>query len=751
MIDRAMNAPRSIKRTGRRLALRARRIGRRVVRSRAARRSAAAAAILAIAFVLGAWGVAPYVVSTALDRWAHGAPGRVARAERIGIDPFTLTVTLDGFVAAAGHATVSADRVVVDLGAATLLGPRVVLDAVRVERPHAVLAVPRETLAHVAGAWAGTRRYRIERLEIDDASVDWPGGQGGAAGRLGAIALVAEGIDAEAEAPAVFELVIGDAAGGRIRAEGHAHVGRHEVSARVEVRSVDTGTVGEWVLRDAAAAAGTLTGSALVDWRGTDRAAALRDVDVVVRDARLFADEAVVAARLDAAGSLRLSSDRFTASGRIALERASLRGGDGGERLDADRIDVTAFDIDLKRVAHEAAGAPDPAGVERMLARVEGTIAADVAVQSPDGGSPSLSLRAASVGDRDHDVELQLRDVPAVLLAPHAERLAGRTIARGAVDADLEFRRRGVHVTGTAAVRGRHIELGTSADGDDGGDDDPIAFGLALLEDADGEAATTVRFESRGSVSAALADALVDRLAALGERPFDALAAASGASDEALDVVPFPAGEAEPDPEGADMLARLAAGLLARPRIGVRVHGTAEHGLDRAALAAAQIELHVTLATAGADAIARPRPVDFDSPRHRDVLDEFAGERLGAERRETIASYFMRDEDGAVVETERSEYYRALFDALVESEAIPRNALERLARYRARSIAAALERHGVAAERIEIAPPVLRASAERDEGAGEPRIVTSSLEAFVASDPALARSAGVVFNVADHD
>src|SRR5690606_31068911 len=212
-----------------------------------------------------------------------------------------------------------------------------------------------------------------------------------------------------------------------------------------------------------------------------------------------------------------------------------------------------------------------------------------------------------------------------------------------------------------------------------------------------------------------------------------------------------PAGAAEPDREGAEALARLAGALVARPKVGIRVHGVAEQAADRDALAAAQIELHVTLATAGADAIARPRPVDFDSPRHRDVLDEFAGERLGAERRETIASYFTRDASGAVIDAERSDYYRALFDALVESETIPRSALERLARYRARSIADALERHGVAAERIEIAPPVVRATDERDGGVDEAPLVSSTLEAFLASDAALARSAGVVFNVADHD
>src|SRR5690606_30860947 len=154
--------------------------------------------------------------------------------------------------------------------------------------------------------------------------------------------------------------------------------------------------------------AGTVTGSAQLDWRGAEPVVALRDIALVVRDARLGEGDGIAAVSVDAAGSVELRPDRTTASGRAALE---------------------------------------------------GTIAAELEAEIADGGRASVSLRAARAGERSRDVELELRDVPAAVLAPHAKRLTGRTIAHGAVDAELELEQRDGRLAGTAAVRGLDLEL----------------------------------------------------------------------------------------------------------------------------------------------------------------------------------------------------------------------------------------------------------------------------------------------------
>ncbi|MFO7287405.1 MAG: hypothetical protein C0P79_011160 [Gammaproteobacteria bacterium] len=677
-----MSSRRPIGRTGRRLAVRGRRIGRRLVRSRAARRAAAAAAIVVVAFAVGVWGVIPYAVATSLERWAYAAPGRTAAATRVGVDPFELRLTLDGVTVGSDGATLSAERAVLDFGAAALLGRRIALDAVRIERAEIKVDSPREVLRRV-DEWLENLRYRIERLEIDATVIEWPASSTAGAGRLNGVTFAVGGLDLDAPAPAAFEFVIGDAAGGRVRTEGEILPARREVSARVAVEDVDLGRVGQWIA-GRSVADGTSSGSMTIDWRSQDGVIALRDVDLAVHDARL--------------------GEGFAASAVAVAGKAEFR---------ADRL-----------------------------------IHADLDAELTDGGRVSLSIRNAE--DRAHDVALRFEEIPAAMIARHAERHAGRRIERGVIDAEIEYRQRGDDLAGVATLRGRGLELGASADPDE---DARIAFGLALLENADGEAAMTVPFEANDGtrLPQALAETLTEHLMTIAERPFDALARAGAANGATLDAVSFRPGEAEPDPEGAEALAALADALLARPRIGIRVHGAADERVDRDALAAAQIELHVALETASAEEIARPKPIDLDVPFQREVLHEIAVERLGVERVETIASYFTRDASGAVVEAERRDYHRALFDALVENEAIPRNALERLARYRARAIAALLARHGVAEERIEIASPVVLEAGEPQTIDDEVRSVTSTLEAFLAADAALARSAGVVFNVADHD
>src|SRR5690606_36487872 len=279
------------------------------------------------------------------------------------------------------------------------------------------------------------------------------------------------------------------------------------------------------------------------------------------------------------------------------------------------------------------------------------------------------------------------------------------------------------------------------APGDGGAEDaggDQVALALALLEDQHGVAETAYVLEApndrRERADRIVAASVVAQLETIAAAPFDALGLAAGIDGAALETVSFAPGEAEPaEPE---TLAALTEALLARPGIGLRVRGVADRTLDRDALAAQQIELHVTLATAGPTVVARPRPVDFASPRHRDVLDEFAGERLSSEERETIASYFSRTPDGRIVEEERSAYYRALFDALVENEPIPASGIERLGRYRARAIASALAANGVAEERLEIGPAITREAGEAAPQIEVP-LAVFALSDLAAPDPAV--------------
>jgi hypothetical protein len=404
----------------------------------------------------------------------------------------------------------------------------------------------------------------------------------------------------------------------------------------------------------------------------------------------------------------------------------------------AERIELTdgvleIIDAGLDGARASAAAWVTASDVAGTVERVGAGVIASVSARVGDGGTATLDMRTAFGAADARDVTLELQGVPAAVFAEHAERLAGYVLNGGTVHATIEYRIDENGIDGNARVGGRGVGIEPAAgplpssSSENLSRIENIELALALLEDASGGAETSFDFRApqdaagEAYIGGMLAAGVVGELQAVAASPFDAIGAAAGVEGAALSAVSFPPGGAEPSEPAT--LDALAEALNARPRIGLRVPGVADGVLDRDALAVQQIELHVTLATAGQTLVARPQPVDFASPRHQDVLDEFARERLGDEQRETIASYFARTPDGRIVDSDRAAYYRALFDALVENEAIPENGIARLGRYRARAIADGLAARGIMESRIEIAPAVVRSDGE---GAGEQRRTAAS-------------------------
>jgi hypothetical protein len=223
----------------------------------------------------------------------------------------------------------------------------------------------------------------------------------------------------------------------------------------------------------------------------------------------------------------------------------------------------------------------------------------------------------------------------------------------------------------------------------------------ALLEDRDRQISLSLPFaSSSGTVFDAATAALRARVAALTETPFIALEPAIEAGSPLASAIPFLPGDAALGDAALLTIDQLTTALNDRPRLGTRILGGYDPDADRDALARQQIELHVQLATAGPGDQSRPAPVDFDSPRVRDVLDEFAGERLTADRVAALTDRYNCD--GAFSAICQRSYYRVVFDALVANEEIAPTTLNRLGRFRAQSIADALRQRGIADSRIEV-------------------------------------------------
>jgi len=397
------------------------------------------------------------------------------------------------------------------------------------------------------------------------------------------------------------------------------------------------------------------------------------------------ADLVVTADRAAAAASLLLAAteDGIDVSGRIEVDSARLSVHD--ERV----VPPQSFAFDDAAVLVVADADADGLSL-RLGGRPRGVGEATLRVRVPPGVTA------------EHRVSIEAVRLPATKLSAYAVDALGRRLGAGNADLSLEYSLSGNRVDGSLRIVARELafatgtaELGSNVGGPS------LELAVALLENPDRIIEIDLPFSSYiGTVRNAVTAALKARLATVTEAPFDTLAPLMDGAAEATNAVPFLPGDAALNDRALASIVRLAYALNARPRLAVRVHGGYDPTVDRDALARQQIELHVQLATAGPNAQARPTRVDLDSARARNVLDEFAGERLPAARMAELAGRF--DCRGASLPVCEHAYYEQIFDALVANEEITPTALNRLGRFRAQSVVDALREHGIADERIEL-------------------------------------------------
>jgi outer membrane protein OmpA-like peptidoglycan-associated protein len=631
------------------------------------------------AYGLGAWLALPYLVERALARYESSVPGRTASVGRIGVEPFVLGVELT------------------DL---RLLDPDAAL-TVRVPRLRARLS-PRSLLA---------RRWVLERLEFDTPSIQFGLAAAGEAfraafdsaeiGRLqidaGTVAIVApdrpaqqhavlrnvvlriNGLDIRSESAGRFTLAAESAGGASLAADGELTGGFGGASGRLAASGLALEELGAWL---GASLAGlsprgrlAVNGNYVLD-------APLGRAQLGIFEGRWEIDDFGIVPRPDlavgspsvvVAGEAKFLFDEDGAGAQSSFELAL----DDGrfELVDARVSPPVSFDF--QEVAGRLFSEP---GVE-LRARLAG--AGD-----------------ASIAASPQRLSVKLQAVPAARLSAYAASLFERGLEAGHVDFGLDYARAGERIEGTLRLGADSLVL--AAGGSDSAPASALSMAAALLEDSNGAIRLTVPFAAGAAadVYASVTAALRNRIDTLAASPFDVLGLVAGRSGPSLRHLGFQPGIAALSESASDALAALAEVLRSRPRLNVGIHGNFDPSLDRDALAAQQVELHVLLATAGPAFRARPERVDFASPRARDILDEFAGERLAPGRLAALASRFSAASGPEASPGQRDAYYRALFEALAAEEPIEPASLQRLARFRAQSVLDALAAQGLAPERM---------------------------------------------------
>lgn len=417
--------------------------------------------------------------------------------------------------------------------------------------------------------------------------------------------------------------------------------------------------------------------------------------DGTVTMAAAFLDEPALNITRDAAGRLRLPAWLPTPANDTWATRIRI-----------DEIEIAAGRLRFTDHAQSPTLRFDADGIAGNITHVRAAEDASTYVElngriGKSGDAGMTAQWRPSARSAQTEIDLSLRQFEFPLLSPYFARIAGRGIAAGTGDLSLRYRHRGRNVRIDNRIDVTGLTLGNHAE-TDRDETLPLELVLALVTDQAGRIdvsipvkydATTDGMGTAGIVTQNLADNLsdqfVDYISDVASRPFDVLSELVGQTDQQFSSLPFAPGSAEITPVTADRLTLLARALGQRPLLGLRVYPAFDPLADRNALAEAQVRLHIRLATSAEQrGLAADVPLDFDDPRVRAVLNEFAGERLGESDRASGPA----EGDAA--------YYRAIYDALAANEDVSDLALNRLARFRARSIVDAFAGHGIGEARI---------------------------------------------------
>ena len=322
---------------------------------------------------------------------------------------------------------------------------------------------------------------------------------------------------------------------------------------------------------------------------------------------------------------------------------------------------------------------------------------------------------------RYFDIGVVFRNVEMPDLSPYSATFAGRRIASGTLDLDLQYEIVDNKLAGENKVLLRDFTLGEQVEAPNA-IDLPLDLAIALFTDSQGR--INLSLPVRGNVDdpqfdygEVLWQAFTTLITKTVTAPFRALAGVLGGSDEDLGGILFEPGGFDLSPPEQGKLAKIAEGLKSREQLRITVQGRYDEKLDGEALRTRSVRLALAGKLGMAlDADEDPGPVRFDEAETQVALEKLyaahrggdAVDKLAAEQKKSTGktpervSRFLAGFGKASTDT---AFYEALFRQLVELEPLPREKLETLAKERGDTIARALDGFGVPADRITTGKP----------------------------------------------
>lgn len=317
------------------------------------------------------------------------------------------------------------------------------------------------------------------------------------------------------------------------------------------------------------------------------------------------------------------------------------------------------------------------------------------------------------------DIKVSFRNVAMSPLSPYSATFAGRKIESGKLNLDLGYTIKNSELLGENSMVLEDFTLGERVESPNAMDL-PLDLAIALLTDSEGKIDIAVPISGNidhpeFSYGHVIRQALLNLLTKVVTSPFRALGGLFGSHSENMDTILFEPGRAEVAPPEQEKLKKIAEALKKKEQLKLTVHGGFEPGLDGKALKTSQLRRTLVKKLG-----AKAGPMAYDNAKTQSALEEYAGDKLAAfqsgyeelsgkkvQRVNPILGLFGQG-------SEDHDFYRALFEYLVETAPLAQAELEALAEKRGQAIVQEITGHaGVDAARITLGNPVQ--TEEQDE------------------------------------
>jgi len=349
-----------------------------------------------------------------------------------------------------------------------------------------------------------------------------------------------------------------------------------------------------------------------------------------------------------------------------------------------------------------------PLPFRALISRLEGSVgavdtssavASEVGMEGEVGdyGEFTLDGKLSLLAPTDKaDMNLVFRNITMPTLSPYTAQFAGRTIATGKLDLDLNYGLDGGIMEGANNIVMRDFTLGDKVESPDAVDL-PLDLALALLKDTNGVIDLDLGVsgdvnDPSFSASGIILKAFVDLISKAVTSPFKLLGGlVPGGGGKDIDDIGFRAGRSELAPPEREKLDVLAAALTQRPELMLVVGGTYDAEADSQTLRAAAFDQEL----AGLlDASTEDEAQLLEQTRK--ALEKLAGERIeGFSRREQRELFSAPDPETGEQGFDEVAYMANLREQLEALQPVPESELLALADARRDAIIAALTGTGV--------------------------------------------------------